>query len=1069
MATDNTMQDSAHDTDACQRATRIASMLSSDLPDEDLDFLAEHLEVCESCRRRAMHDSDRAEVEDDLKWVDRQVRARADMGIPIPLRRISELLPEYEIIREIARGGMGVVYEARQINLNRKVALKVLPALLGAARPDAATRFRREAEITARLKHNNIIAVHDFGEADGTFYYAMELIDGRSLRDILDEIEASKTIDVVLGIASGSSSTQAAKSGTTKPSRRTTLGSAARSDRQYFRQVATWIAEIAEAVHYAHSQGIIHRDIKPSNMILARDGRLMIADFGLARAADGQGITRTQAIVGTARYMSPEQADRRHGPTSQATDVYGLGATLYELLTLRPMFSGQDVDVVQAVLHKEPTPPRRLVRQVPRELETICLKAVEKIPAARFGSAQELADDLRRWLLGVPIEAKRQRWPARAIKFARRRKLAVSAVLAVIVLGTVSMVVARQASRWEADALAAQAKAEAREIDALCAAAQRQLDDGEFEGGLKRIDAALRQYPDAGKLRLMRASLLERLGRRKEAVDELESLLAVEPRNADAHLRISTSYYNLRNKEMGDRHATLYLTYGGSSISSQQRYKIQARIETDPVKQIELFTKVLALDPSDVGSVLVRSNLYGRVHRFDDMLADAERAVAMRPNWALSHGYLGSAYATNNDNKAAEQAFGRAIELDPNNPEWWTGRALARGNLGQYEGALLDATRAIEINTEFAGAYAARGAIKAALGDPRGGLLDCARAIELEPMNREHYHRRMYVYKLTGDWAKFGEDATRVIELKPNDLRGYAYRALSLMNRSYYAEAIEDYHHAIELDPTNVTNMHNRGLCFLRLGRLEEAVADFSECIRIDAEYIPAFEKRAVTLRRLEANLKAIADITRAIELGGENVERLRLRARLAIQIGSYDDAIQDCTRVLDQDPQDTVSWLFRGMANELMGAKDAALADYATVVSRGGDDAGYAWLWKHYLQPDGDGPSPTNFDKAVMAVADGLPKATWIQRLYKFANEELSSDELLAAATNDEERAEALYYSGRDALLNGNTASAKQALEDCVALHRYDLPETEFAQALLHKLTKVSSTEGVGSAPSPR
>ncbi|MCB0325569.1 MAG: protein kinase, partial [Bdellovibrionales bacterium] len=750
----------------CPTQDELTAFIRGDVPADRVEAIAQHLDSCEQCRSRWEQDPSENAFDDDLKWAERAGR-EVQVDVSVPLRQLREALPDYDIIREIGRGGMGIVYAARHLKLNRDVALKVLPALLGAVRDGAMDRFKREAELTARLKHTNIISVFDYGEVDGTYFYTMELVGGRTLREIIEEVSSTGAIDVVLGIADGSTFDEVllpAAPLTPRPANQqsATFGSSARNDRKYFRQVATWIAEVAEAVEYAHSKGIIHRDIKPANLILARDRRLMIADFGLARSIESHGVTATHAVVGTARYMSPEQADPLFGKVSEATDVYGLGATLYELLTLRPMFEGKrDVDVVQAVLNKDPVPPRRLVKQVPRELETICLKAVEKRPAERYSSAQALADDLRRWLLDMPIEARRARWPARAYKFARRRKLAVSATAALVVLSVVSVFVAHQSSRWRANAVAAAAAAEAREIEAIQSAAQQDLDSGEFEAGLKRVELALHKHPNADALHISRASLLEGMGRRQEAVKELESYLDAHPNDAEAHLKLSTSYYNLRNKTMGDRHASLYLTLGGSSIASEQRYRIQARIETDPAKQIELFTKVLEINPADVGSVLVRSNLYGRVHRFDEMLADAKRAVAMRPNWALSFGYLGSAHYANKQDKEAEVAYGRAIELDPRNPEWWTGRAMARGNLGVYEGALLDATHAIELDPDSARAYSCRGSIKAYLGDPSGGLLDCARAIELEPNNRMHYHSRMLIYKLVGDWKKFGEDATR--------------------------------------------------------------------------------------------------------------------------------------------------------------------------------------------------------------------------------------------------------------------------------------------------------------------
>lgn len=1037
-------------------------MLATELPEHEMDFLADHLEVCESCRRRALQDTQRAEVEDDLKWVDHQVRARADMGIPIPLRRISELLPEYEILREIARGGMGVVYEARQINLNRNVALKVLPALLGAVRPDAATRFRREAELTARLKHNNIIAVHDFGEADGTFYYAMELVDGRSLRDILDEIETSKTINVVLGIAGGSSSSPEVAKVSHQLSGGTAIGSAARSDRQYFRRIATWIAEVAEAVHYAHSQGIIHRDIKPSNMILARDGRLMIADFGLARAADQHGVTRTRAIVGTARYMSPEQADPRQGTISQASDVYGLGATLYELLTLRPMFAGQnDVDIIHAVLNKEPALPRRHVRQVPRELETICLKAVEKAPAARYATSQELADDLRRWLLGMPIEARRPNWPTRAVKFAKRRKLAVASGAALAILLAASLYLADRSSRYRADAVAAKTQSDDQELKLIRIDSRRDLEEGKFQSGLERAEKALGRFPEDPFLNASRAFFMNRLGRRDEAIASLAEFVKKHPEAAEVHYMLSSLYSRVTEREKVAEHAALYEKYADQAAPADMRFEMLSSIETDPHKRIELISQAIEANPDNIDYLLTRSAIYGTLLQRDKSLADAQVAAAMRPKLASTHGYLGRALIRSRRPAEAVEAFGRAIELAPNDAQWWSARAVARSNDGQWDAAIFDANRAIELSPEEARAYSCRGKAKAVLGEPGAGIRDCTRALEIEPDNSEHVYDRLCIYKLLGDWAALISDAERFIELRPNDPRGHMARSEALFHRGQFESAIVACTRVLELDPNAARAAHDRGVCYWRLGRLDESVSDFTLAIRIDPTYANAFHHRAIAHWQLDSHSEALADLTRAIELGANGVESYFRRARMGVQLGLFEQAIADCEHVLELSPNTDEARLLRGMSYELLGRRDRAIADYQQVAAGDGPTARYGWLWKHFLQPAPDDAPPSS-----AAVAGDSQAAPWIDALVAFARGDRSAESLWDVATNDNERAEAHYYIARKAHLDGEKEAARQALMACVDMRRVDVFETAFAVALLARMDQ--SPSATDSNPPP-
>jgi len=356
---------------ACPGAERLDAFVKGQLCEAETEVVAAHLDACDDCWRRVQSNPTEAAMDDDLRWASR-LQAETQVDINVPLARLSEHLPDYEIVGEIGRGGMGIVYKAYHPRLDRMVALKVLPALLGAVRPDAISRFRREAALAARLKHNNIIAVYDCGEIDGTLYYTMELVEGPSLRDVLQEIKETGAIDVVVG----EPTTETSKSRNVKTSKEgeavssqptaisqkhgdpsvpssqsairhpkpkmamTQVGSSTVADRSYYRRVATWMAEVAEALDYAHGRGVIHRDVKPSNLLLSADGRIMISDFGLARGSGVETLTATRSLMGTCRYMSPEQVDESRGPIDARTDVYALGATMYELLAFRPMFAG---------------------------------------------------------------------------------------------------------------------------------------------------------------------------------------------------------------------------------------------------------------------------------------------------------------------------------------------------------------------------------------------------------------------------------------------------------------------------------------------------------------------------------------------------------------------------------------------------------------------------------------------------------------------------------------------------------------------------------------------------------
>jgi hypothetical protein len=272
---------------------------------------------------------------------------------------------DYELLRELGRGGMGVVYQARQKSLDRVIALKmILPGPV--ANAEDLQRFRVEAEATARLHHANIVTVHEVGEENGQHYYTMDFINGPSLGQRLQA-----------GLLPG-------------------------------RVAARYALTIARAVQHAHRHGILHRDLKPSNILLDEDDQPHITDFGLAKRLGGDSSqTRTGAVMGTPSYMAPEQAAGRNRELTAACDVYGIGAILYELLTGRPPFRSETpLDTLKCVLEQEPAPPRLLNPKIDHDLETICLKCLEKEPRGRYESAEALADDLERYLAGEEISAR---------------------------------------------------------------------------------------------------------------------------------------------------------------------------------------------------------------------------------------------------------------------------------------------------------------------------------------------------------------------------------------------------------------------------------------------------------------------------------------------------------------------------------------------------------------------------------------------------------------------------------------------------------------------------------------
>ncbi|HEV3255801.1 MAG TPA: protein kinase [Gemmataceae bacterium] len=366
-------------------------------------------------------------------------------------------LGDYRIVREAGRGGMGIVYEAEQISLRRRVALKMLP-VAAVLDPRLLRRFQNEAQAAACLQHPNIVPVYAVGCDGGVHYYAMQFIDGRTLAAVVHDLRQQSGTALTPSGAGVPASHAPARTDWRRTGKRRSAarcgestqaggppspvdvagcltGPAVRSP-AFFRAAALMGLQAACALDYAHQHGIVHRDIKPGNLLVDDCGKVWVADFGLAHCQGQPGLTMTGDLVGTLRYMSPEQALAKRAVVDHRTDIYSLGATMYELLTLEPPFRGEDrQELLRQIALEEPAGVRRLNPAAPAELETIVAKAMAKNPAERYLTSQEFADDLQRFLEDRPIRARRATALQRARKWARRhRPLVVSLAFATLLL-----------------------------------------------------------------------------------------------------------------------------------------------------------------------------------------------------------------------------------------------------------------------------------------------------------------------------------------------------------------------------------------------------------------------------------------------------------------------------------------------------------------------------------------------------------------------------------------------------------------------------------------------------------
>lgn len=505
-------------------------------------------------------------------------------------------LGEFRIVREIGRGGMGVVYEAIQTSLGRRVALKVLPANVRLSE-NALERFHREAHTGGRLHHTNIVPVYAVGEESGINYYAMQLIEGRSLAHFL------KTAREEAGKPPG---------------------------REHFRRVAWWGQQAAEALAHAHQQGIIHRDIKPANLLFDKRDNVWIFDFGLARADDDPTITQSGDLLGTVRYMSPEQAGSSEDLDGR-TDVYSLGASLYELASLSPAFEGESREkVLQQVTQVEPRSLRQLVPSMPRDLETIIGKCMQKDRRLRYRSAAGAAEDLRRFLAGEPILARRTPYHVRIGRWIRRHRGLTTGVGAAVVLVIGGVLLAQDMHRQEG-------------FRCLKDAYTAVIFDQEYQRGQELLDRAEELGVNSAKLHLYRG-LIPLLNEQPDlAIPHLQKVQQLDPLNPYVGYALARAQIDKGDFYTGQRlwerenartpDTALGWFLRGYALSRHQQSGA-----------IDCYNEALKLQPDFVAAILeragyrgVRMVTEGLREELTPMLNDLEAIVIFRPNSAMAY------------------------------------------------------------------------------------------------------------------------------------------------------------------------------------------------------------------------------------------------------------------------------------------------------------------------------------------------------------------------------------------------------------------------------------------------
>lgn len=725
---------------------------------------------------------------------------------------------DFEIRREIGRGGMGVVYEAWQRSLERVVAVKVLTGAAGLS-GSAVVRFRREAQAAAKLHHSHIVPIHAQGEDHGLYFYAMEYIRGRSLHDVIDELRGGTSkrrlalteTKLILGDGSaGGSATRptdpdattiaaapvVARSGATQRT-------ASRTERSRYDEVAYTLAAAADAIDYAHRQGVIHRDIKPHNFICSEEGSLFITDFGLARVLEQPGVTTTGEFVGSPLYMSPEQITGKAGGADHRTDIYSLGATMYEWLTLCPPYPGETREqVIAGIISGDLMTPRERSTAVPVDLETICLKALERNPADRYETAGEMAEDLRRYLRRDSIVARRESLLVRARRLVNRHRMA-SLVTAgvVVVLGTVSLTVGFREQKFDRE----RASQEAKLANVTQEKEQLKQQLGNLEARQQElVDRIEKDVTVLGQGPEVISRILSVLGQGGEPASEPPSPESEPSDRGDFDVPIEFDAVDaqlialLLDEFLPPLRARLQTRESsasgdGDAVNAGSAEYRSALDAGTPEESLEYVNDALRTNIGDLDAIILRAIVYGQLGRFDELLSTALTCVELQPDRADGYVLRGVALFATGNADASLIDFETALTIETENPVTLMMHGFARLFAGDPESAVSSMDQAVSLAGDNVTFLIARGAVHARAGQFVKAIAALDEALRRAPDHPAALLERDHIWqRVDRELVRF----TRSLDSAPDDPLSLERRGDLYALLGDYELAMKDYQKA---------------------------------------------------------------------------------------------------------------------------------------------------------------------------------------------------------------------------------------------------------------------------------
>ncbi len=810
---------------------------------------------------------------------------RPTMPPGVPVTDSAARFGKFVRTTKLGAGGMGEVWKAWDTELSRWVALKFLKG----ADEEEIIRFKREAQTAARLSHPNIAAVYEVGAANGRHYIAMQFVAG------------------------------------------TTLAALPRRD---VGRLVRLVRDAARALETAHVQGIVHRDLKPANLMIEGD-RVYVMDFGLAKQTTaGAGLSVSGMAIGTPAYMPPEQARGEVRAVDARSDVYALGATLYDLIAGSPPFAGeQAIDVLMRVVSEEPVPLRRLRPDVDSDIETIVMKCIEKEPGRRYDSARALAADLDRWVEGEPIAARRASYAYRFGKTLRKRR----AVLGALAFGLIAAVVglvglqAREISKSRAmERARVHLERARRSVEQLRLRVRRPYDRAELRTLARGVEAdadlALAEAPGLPEALLAKSTACELSWDRDRALEFVQQAIRASPDFATAYLdrvrlRLRLYEHARRSRQTAE---LMPLTDEARALRASLEADL-ARVAVGSRDSTELLFGKALMAYADLSPAEAESHLA----KYLDVVPEDGRA----------HYYRGRALHDARRTRESEKEATRAIECDWGDPDARQLRAAIRSDRRDYAGAVEDLDVGIGVEPARSAIWASRAAAKCLLKDLPGAQADIDEALRRDPAMLDRHLLRASLLRAKGDGDGAMAEYARAIEADPKSSRPLISRGVMKFEQRDFRGALEDFERAVAIEPTPIAHL-DRGNARRELGDLDGAEADFSRAIELHAEYATAYDRRS-SLRLKRGDLPgAEADISRLIELTPDSVRAFVLRGTVRARQKNLEGAFGDFSKCLELNPREADARVNRANIYWERGEHATAIAE----ARRALDDAPPTW-----------------------------------------------------------------------------------------------------------------------------